>query len=105
MDGENIFKYLRYFENEHENLTDFDCLEIRLFTELRHTGEIKDYICEFLITYGGPTVRLTIDSRYTMGELFHSWGVDGSGNRKDTILVSQGVTDGFKELIESMYGV
>lgn len=104
---ENIFEYRRYFENEYADLTEFDCLEIRLFTERSVTNEAsnQDYICEFLITYGGPTVRFTVDSRYPMAELFHSWGVDHDGIRKETIEISEGVTNGFKELIESMYAI
>ena len=106
---ENIFVYRNYFENEYADLTEFDCLEIKFFAERNLTIDAWQgnlgYICEFLITYGGPTVRFTVDSRYTMGELFHSFGVDHSGNRKETIEVSQEVTNGFKEFVESVYAI
>ena len=106
---ENIFEYRDYFENEHADLTEFDCLEIKFFAERNLTIDAWQgslgYICEFLITFGGPTVRLTIDSRYTYGELFHSWGVDHDGNRFTTTGISEEVTNGFKELIESMYAI
>lgn len=94
--SENIFEYREYVENEWEDLSDFDCLEMRVFTDDTNGG----YIAEFLITYGGPTVRLTIDERWNCGELFHSWGVDHDGNKKETVEISEEVTDNFKEFIE-----
>lgn len=104
---ENIFEYRDYFESEHQDLSEFDCLEVRLFTERSITNEAcnQDYICEFLITYGGPTVRLTVDSRYPMAELFHSCGVDHDGNRKETIELSREVTRNFFVYIEEIYNV
>ena len=98
----NIFDYRVAMESEWQDLTDFDCLEVKVFKEL--TDDINGgYIAEFLLTYGGPTVRLTIDSRWNCGELFHSWGVDSAGNKKQTINITKEVTDKFKELIESCY--
>ena len=105
---ENIFEYRNQFEDDYiDNVAEFDCLEARLFTERSITNEAcnQDYICEFLITYGGPTVRFTVDSRYGMGELYHSWAVDHSGNPKYTIEVSQNVTNNFKQFIEEIYNV
>tara|TARA_Y100000361_G_scaffold117109_1_gene108168 strand:- start:398 stop:715 length:318 start_codon:yes stop_codon:yes gene_type:complete len=104
---ENIFEYRDHFESEHLDLSEFDCLDVRLFTERSITNEAcnQDYICEFLITYGGPTVRLTIDSRWTYGELFHSWGVDHDGNEKKTIEIGAEVTAYFKSFIEEIYNV
>lgn len=94
---DNIFEYRNNREEEWQDLTDFDCLEMRVFTDDINGG----YIAEFLITYGGPTVRLTIDSRYRYGELFHSWGVNYDGNKKDTVNISEEVTNNFKEFIET----
>ena len=37
------------------------------------SGEIR---VEWLLTCGGPTVTLIWDSRWTTGELRHSWGFD-----------------------------
>ena len=34
------------------------------------------HIVEWLLGCGGPTVRLTYDTRWNRGELFHSWGAD-----------------------------
>ena len=104
----NIYEYCNDFENAYnDSLTEFECLEVRLFTERSITNEPcnQDYICEFLITYGGPTVRFTVDSRYPMAELFHSWGVDHDGNRKETIEVSREVTRNFFVYIEEIYNV
>lgn len=103
----NIFEFCDYFESEHQDLSEFDCLEVRLFTERSITNEAcnQDYICEFLMTYGGPTVRLTVDSRWDNADLFHSWGVDHDGNRKETIAVSTPTTKIFKEFIEQIYNV
>ena len=95
----NIFDYRVAVEYEWQDLTDFDCLEVRVFTDDINGG----YIAEFLLTYGGPTVRLTIDERGNCGELFHSCGEDSAGNKKDTINITKEVTDNFKQLIESCY--
>ena len=94
---DNIFEYRNNREEEWQDLNDFDCLEMRVFTDDMNGG----YIAEFLITFGGPTVRLTIDSRYRYGELFHSWGVNYDGNKKDTVNISEEVTNNFKEFIET----
>jgi hypothetical protein len=105
---ENIFEYRNDFEERYiDDVADFDCLEVRLFTERSTTNEPcnQDYICEFLITYGGPTVRFTVDSRYPMGELYHSWAVDHSDRPKYTVEVGKNVTNNFKDLIESMYAI
>jgi len=101
----NIFMMREMYENDWRDLSEFDCLEARLFTERSITSEAcnQDYIAEFLITYGGPTVRLTIDSRYSHGELFHSDGVDHNGNKKETVEISERITDNFKEFIEEIY--
>lgn len=101
----NIFIFREQREEEWQDLSGFDCLEVRLFTERSITSEAcnQDYIAEFLITYGGPTVRLTIDSRYSHGELFHSCGVDYNGNQRETVEISERITNNFKEFIEEIY--
>lgn len=40
-------------------------------------------LVEWLLTCGGPTVRIRWDSRYNGGELHHSWGKDPAGNDQD----------------------
>ena len=40
-------------------------------------GGVESWKAEILITCGGPTVRLEIDSRWDRAELFHSWGWSG----------------------------
>mgnify|MGYP003153483923 CR=1 FL=1 len=105
----NIFDYRNNLEEKWQDLTDFDCLEVRLFVEhadpYRKNHRFQEYICEFLLTFGGPTVRLTIDSRWNCGELFHSWAVDHDGNKKETVDISEAVTDNFKDFIQNVYGV
>ena len=38
------------------------------------TASDGSWKAELLITYGGPTVTIEFDSRYTFGTLNHSWG-------------------------------
>ena len=46
------------------------------------------HIVEWLLGYGGPTVRLTYDTRWNHGQLMHSWGADPrTGEPRDTIEV------------------
>ena len=102
----NIFEYRDNRLEEWQDLSDFDCLEVLIYKRINCPDDDRSsYIAEFLITYGGPTVRLTIDSRYTYGELSHSWGVDHDGNKFTTAGISEEVTDNFKQLIEGVYGV
>ena len=41
------------------------------------TASDGSWKAELLITYGGPTVTIEFDSRYTFGTLNHSWGKSG----------------------------
>ena len=52
-------------------------------------GQVSEsHIVEWLLTCGGPTVRLTYDTRWNHGELFHSWGADPhTGEPRDRIEV------------------
>ena len=46
------------------------------------------HIAEWLLGYGGPTVRLTYDTRWNHGQLMHSWGADPhTGEPRDRIEV------------------
>tara|TARA_R110001599_G_scaffold44443_1_gene132411 strand:- start:170 stop:514 length:345 start_codon:yes stop_codon:yes gene_type:complete len=62
----------------------FDWVESQL--ELK-TWTAKDgsWKAELLITYGGPTVTIEFDSRYTFGTLNHSWGASGKINVADIL--------------------
>ena len=51
-------------------------------------GPAGGHIAEWLLGYGGPTVRLTYDTRWNHGELMHSWGADPrTGEPRDRIEV------------------
>ena len=55
---------------------------------------------EILITMGGPTVRLEIDSRHNCATLFHSWGwSDHHGETKEWD-ISETATEILKDFIE-----
>ena len=50
------------------------------------TGVATGHIVEWLLGCGGPTVRLTYDTRWNHGQLMHSWGADPrTGEPRDTI--------------------
>jgi hypothetical protein len=41
---------------------------------------IESWKAEILITCGGPTVKIELDSRWSHADLFHSWGQRGETN-------------------------
>lgn len=51
-------------------------LEVAVF---RRVGSPENYKVEFLVTCGGPTVRVTVNDDDTV-RLYHSWGKDKKGN-------------------------
>jgi hypothetical protein len=53
-------------------------LEMRVWRENNGSG----VRIEWLLTYGGPTIRLEWDDRWTNGTLWHSWGHDASGREQ-----------------------
>ena len=38
---------------------------------------------EFLLGYGGPTIRVEVDSRWDSATYLHSWGMDDNGKDCD----------------------
>ena len=73
--NENIAESARYYtecaREEMESENGFDCLE---FTVFRDTKNPERYRAEFLLTFGGPTVRVEVDE-YEHATFYHSWGV------------------------------
>jgi len=73
----DIFAYARDLQAELKDTEcPFEWVENQL--ELK-TWTAKDgsWKAELLLTYGGPTVSIEFDSRYTFGTLNHSWGANG----------------------------
>jgi hypothetical protein len=62
--------------------------ELRDFLEVEVLKSTTDpdqrWIVEFLLTCGGPTVRVTVDSRYDTVTVFHSWGYNDTYDREMT---------------------
>jgi hypothetical protein len=67
----------------------------------RHTRHSDTFIAEFLLTCGGPTVRVIVDSRWSYGEYHHSWGWNFSKNEEETVWsISPEATELLKNHIE-----
>lgn len=91
---ENIIEYADWLSNDVRACVDRDeddpdpetCditerfLDVAVF---RRVGMPEVYRVEFLITCGGPTVRVTVDDDGSV-ELFHSWGMDKDGGDRRT---------------------
>ncbi len=101
--GVDIFRYVQEFEEEtwailtgdgdelSEHLDGFalEMLVWRGDTGAGYPGYNPGVIVEWLLTYGGPTVRLQYDNRYNYGELYHSWGFNPfTGKPQTTLQVS-----------------
>ena len=70
----------------------------------RHTRNSDTYIAEFLLGYGGPTVKIIVDSRYTCGEYHHSWGWNTFKNQEETMWhLSPDATEVLKNHIEEYH--
>jgi hypothetical protein len=72
-----------------DGVLDDEFLEVIVW---RRTDDFDGYIVEFLITFGGPTVRLTYDSRWAHAELMHSWGKDPNTNADRQTIEFDGAT-------------
>ena len=71
----DIFTFAKSLKEE---LKDTECLYEWIENQLElKTWTAKDgsWKAELLLTFGGPTVTIELDSRYTYGTLNHSWGV------------------------------
>lgn len=73
-----------YSELEQAPLDDLDdatewfdawCLEVELsYYQTANTDTLWREETRFLLSFGGPTVRLTYSHRYDTATLYHSWG-------------------------------
>lgn len=63
-----------------------EVLEVEVF---RSTSDPDRSIVEFLLGYGGPTVRVAVHPR-TGVEFFHSWGMNPSDESNETTLFAFG---------------
>ena len=99
----NIWHYCQELEKEWLEDSPFWGGETLLDFQMFINEENAQWIAELLITCGGPLVRVTIDSRYRLGELFHSWGGTESGEKRTTVELSEELTSQLKEEIEGVY--
>ena len=99
----NIWEYCQELEKEWLEDSPFQGGDTLLDFQMFSNEENAQWIAELLITCGGPIVRVTIESRYMLGELFHSWGGTESGERRVTIELSEKLTSQLKEEIEAIY--
>lgn len=72
-----------------------EVLEVEVF---RSTSWGNRSIVEFLLTYGGPTVRVTVHPRDGV-EFFHSWGMNPSDGSDETTLFAYGDDADFWEML------
>lgn len=97
---EDIHKYALELSKEIETAPDIgDWLNEQLSLEIwkKDGGGWK---AEILITMGGPTVRLEIDSRHNCATLFHSWGWTDNHGEKQEWNISETATEILKDFIE-----
>ena len=83
---ENIVRYARELSAEivtlgedggqteegPQNLREW--LDLQLSKEIWTKADGTAWKAEILLTYGGPTVQIELDSRWDSVDLFHSWG-------------------------------
>ena len=88
---------LRKELNEAECLYDWATTQLDLTTWKSADGLWK---AEVLLTYGGPTVTIELDSRYTFGTLRHSWGANAITGEAQTSIEFEhsGLTDAICEI-------
>ena len=75
--------YMEDGDDAHHPLDDEHVLEVSFYRLVSDTDD--SYICEFLLAVGGPTTRVTVDSRWLNVVFSHSWGKDHEGNDCFTI--------------------
>ena len=91
---ENIFEYRNWLEEEIAKFLtakegySFDDMFLEITVWVQEEAGLLDYDrykIELLITCGGPTVVLEYDSRWNLGILRHSWGMDNDGSPLERI--------------------
>ena len=107
---ENIHKYALGLSKEIETAPEIgewlnEQLSLEIWKKaprrLFHTPFLVDgWKAEILITYGGPLVKIEIDSRWNLATLYHSWGwSDHNGEMKEWS-ISEKATEILKDYIE-----
>ena len=83
--------------NSRDSIYDWLGRQLELTTWTSKDGLWK---AELLISYGGPTVTIELDSRYTFGTLRHSWGANAITGEAQTSLEFEhsGLTDAICEI-------
>ncbi len=70
-------------------------LELKIWT-----AKDGSWKAELLLAYGGPTVTIELDSRYTFGTLNHSWGANAMTGEAQLLIEFQhrGLKDAILEI-------
>lgn len=80
--------------DEDRHWTD-DVLEVEVFKSVSFPDRS---IVEFLLAYGGPTVRVTVHPRNGV-EFFHSWGMNPTDESNKTTLFAHGEDAEFWQML------
>ena len=92
-----------YANDLRKRIDDAECLYDWVMGQLdltTWTSNKDEWKAELLLTYGGPTVTIELDSRYTFGTLWHSWGANAITGEAQTSIEFEhsGLTDAICEI-------
>mgnify|MGYP003633829905 CR=1 FL=1 len=90
--------YTESAREERESEDGFDCLELNVMRSCNNDNVER---VEFLLTCGGPTVRVSVN-QWDNVEFYYSWGKDSDGDDCEAIHLHGEEGDFWVQLAEEM---
>jgi len=97
-----IRQYARDLEKEIDGKLDlYDWIGEQLELKIWRADDGIGWKAEILLTFGGPTVYIDLDSRYETSTLWHSWGAKANGEAEEnTELHSRALHEAVNDMAE-----
>tara|TARA_R110000803_G_C11931967_1_gene315545 strand:- start:139 stop:510 length:372 start_codon:yes stop_codon:yes gene_type:complete len=76
-------------------------LELLIWCRSDYGSNGTGWKAELLLSFGGPTVSIDLDSRYETSTLWHSWGAKANGEAQtSTELYSRALHEAVNDIVE-----
>ena len=98
-----IWQYTRDLENEIGGKLDlYDWIGEQLELKIWRADDGIGWKAEILLSFGGPTVSISLDSRWEYGTLHHSWGAKANGEAQtSTEFYSRALHEAVNDMAEA----
>ena len=96
-----IWRYAIELREELGKVDLYEWINEQLELTIWRSADGIGWKAELLLTYGGATVSIDLDSRYETSTLYHSWGAKANGEAQTSIeLYSRGLHEAVNDLVE-----